>query len=111
MQDVIPGTTPDVSFKLRQDLTGLLAYMTFEHSRGQLTKSGTDLTITTGTDASGDYTLVTTTLTQHDTLSFPERGIIKVQIRACNQDGSTALATKKREFRMDEVLLQKELPL
>jgi len=111
MADVIRGTTPSVSYKVRSDLSGLDCYLTFEHARGLVTKTGDDLTVTTGSDDRGEYTLITAKLTQRETLGFPEGGHVKVQVRAVNQDGSTAFATYVAKFKADEVLLERVLPL
>ena len=111
MRQVIPGTTPSIGVKVRSDLTGMLVYLTFEHRGGPVTKSGEDLTIEHGTDRYGDYTVVSATLTQAETLGFPEKGTVKVQVRACNADGSTAYATEAGRFQVGEVLLDGEIPL
>ena len=113
IKPVIPGTTPDVSVKLHDtDLTGLLVYLTFEHRRGEMTKHGSDVSVVVDTDAgTGEtYSIVSTSLTQAETLGFPEDSTVKIQVRACNADGSVAVATYAGEFPTDEVLLAREIP-
>ena len=105
MQEIIRGTTPTVTVTVGTDLTGWTAYMTFEHSRGILTKSGDDVTVTA--------TTVACRLTQEDTLSFPEGGLVKVQVLWVDAVGDV-VGTKCDEnsvFRVLERLLEDEIPL
>lgn len=100
---MIRGTTPTVTISVGTDLTGWDVFVTFESTKGQLTKSGNDLAVTPG-----DTSTVDVPLTQEDTLSFPEGRTVKVQLCAV-KDGQR-IATKVGEITASEVLYEGVLP-
>lgn len=122
MQTVIRGTTPDIVLTdLDVDLSdGWEVYVSFgwdvsiNHERyvGQITKSGNDVTATS--------TTVTVSLSQADTLAFPEKGNncsplprVNVQIRAYK--GGDVIATDADDnsiaFYVGSAILESEIPL
>lgn len=108
---MIPGTTPTMSFNIPGDWTIFdSVWVTFEHSAGQLTKHGTDISEVVYSEETGKST-VSLKLTQEDTLSFPEKEKVTVQVRAEKDNGETAAATRVGKFKVEEVLLEKVIPL
>lgn len=102
---MIRGTTPTITIDTGgTDLTEWdSVWLTFEHSGGQITKTGADLSV----DEDG----VSCTLTQADTLAFPENGRVKVQLRAERDSGASAIACDVMSFSAREVLLEEVIPL
>ena len=118
---IIRGTTPTLVLEdLDQDLSdGWTVYVTFEwdvwarHERltGQITKSGNDVVATEDS--------VSVSLTQEDTLAFPEKGgngelpRVGVQIRAYK--GGNVIATDADDdsvyFYVGSAFLESEIPL
>ena len=114
MVTIIRGTTPTVNITgLDKDLSSWNVYVTFEwdsyvnhsHERGQITKHGTPVTVTS--------TQVSVALSQADTLAFPEKGTVKVQIKAYKS--GDVVATNADDpaswFYAGTALLEEEIPL
>lgn len=102
---MIRGTTPTITIDTGgTDLTEWdSVWLTFEHSGGQITKTGADLTVTQDG--------ISVKLTQSDTLSMPENGRVKVQLRAERDSGASAIACDVMSFSAREVLLEEVIPL
>ena len=94
------GTTPTLTIRLIdmdvKDLGSI--YVTFKQGDKKLTKVNGQFSIDEENNA------VSVPFTQEDTLYFG-KGMIETQIRALLQDGTTAVASKIREFSMERILL------
>lgn len=106
------GTTPPLEFEVEQtDLTGWTVYLTFT---APLAFTASNVTVTkTGEDLSIEYdpetasTIVTTTLTQADTLALPT-GTCEAQLRAV-KDGE-AIATEVVAVQVTRILMEGVIP-
>lgn len=94
------GTTPTVLIDIDMDLTGWDYWLTFSHRYGKLTKTSDECLFT----PEGEGGTVSVTLSQEETLSFPEGGIVRVQLRM--RRGDRAVATDIASVRTEEILLE-----
>ena len=97
------GTTPTLVLKFTEpslDLTvAANVYVTFRYGSNQLTKTGADLTIAPKT--------ISVSLSQEETLQFPE-GIISIQANWTGSDGFRA-ASEIANFTWSKQLLNEVL--
>ena len=99
---MIRGTTPTFIMTIEGfDLTTETSvYVTFEQGKYEITKTGTDLRLT----SSGEDTIVTLTLSQEETLAF-DVGRADLQVRFIKSDGK-AYATEKKPLNVKDVLYE-----
>lgn len=95
------GTTPTITATVNADISDMTIYLAFRVSKPRSVSTccgeSQDLLVLTGdrlrVTSEDDKTYIQCTLTQEETLSFPESGRIEVQARAVKNDGNTAIAT------------------
>ena len=108
------GTTPTITLTVTNedgsacDLTGNTNYLTFHLSGGDaaddLEKTGTDISA----EAVDDATVFEVTLTQAETLDWPEGGTVEIQLRS--KDGSgNAVATNITTLEVERILKDGEI--
>lgn len=99
---IIPGTTPTLRIVLDGSIKGCkMAELCIQCDRVQIIKGLTDLAL------SSDGTVVTVTLSQKETLQFPDNKVALVQLRVLI--GETALATNVMSVSTKELLHREEL--
>lgn len=87
------GTTPTITATVNADLTDMAVHLAFKVGGNVIVKQGEDLTIVVDNDGEEPTTVVSTSLTQEDTLSMRSGKECEVQIRAVQDDGAVAIAT------------------
>ena len=92
------GTTPTLSIRSNSDLTGWTVEVDVKGPSALITKTGNDVTITADTRGC----IVSTTLTQADTLSLSADNTAKVQLRAI-KDG-VAIASSIAALSVEDIL-------
>lgn len=102
---IIRGTTPTNIFTTDIDLQNATVYLTYaQYGNTVFEKTGNDLTIKTAEDDDGaTICLVTTTLTQDDTLALKANLNVSVQIRAIFADGK-AIASEIMNISVGDIL-------
>lgn len=100
---MIRGTTPTLTFTLSDNTIDLSSarnvYVTIQHGRRVITKTGSDLTI--------DGNVVTAWLSQEDSLSLPDGASAEAQINWTYYDGTVLnrAATAVKTFAIQKQLL------
>lgn len=85
---MINYTTPSISLVVEAvDLTGQDVYVTLEQGNHELTKTGSDLIITTDTHAQQTDTEIVFTLSQTESASFNFGKSVSVQVNWINASG------------------------
>lgn len=78
---MIRYTTPTISLTVEGvDITSADIYVSLEQGNTEMTKSGTDLTVTTDTHGQITDTILTTTLTQTESAMFAWSKAVSVQV-------------------------------
>ena len=99
------GTTPTVRLRISgYDLTDKTVYVSFQHKRKLITKTGSSLIVTY--DAEADESLILVPLSQKNTQEMEDT--VQVQVRFIDVNGQ-AYATKKAEIDVDSVLYRKKI--
>jgi len=101
------GTTPPLTVTVGGDISQYELYLTFKTSAGLVTKSGGDLNVEY--QQIDDETVISCTLTQHDTLAMA-CGTCEVQLRGVDNGGADAIATKIGNVPVERILLDGYLP-
>lgn len=94
---MIRGTTPTISFKLPFD------YNLVEEIWLTLEQRGKEVLTKTKEDMVYEWNIVSTKLTQEETLMFREKEQVKIQARIRTVDGNV-FASKIRTITVDEIL-------
>lgn len=95
---MIRGTTPTISLKAKFDFRGWYIYATIENGLNEITFEGDDVSV----EYENGYSLVSFTLTQEQTLSFPQNTKCEIQLRAIKDE--TAVASKVVKTNVDKIL-------
>ena len=90
MGEITRGTTPTPTFKVAADLSGFSLHLAFSQFGLLFVKTSDDLTVT----VDDGKTFIDCPLTQADTLKLDDLREVEVQLRAINDAGAVALATK-----------------
>ena len=105
------GTTPTITTRVNANLEGMEIYLAFRLDKNTLmVKRGEDLDVSYEMVDDVVYTIVSTTLSQEDTLSMKAGKTVEVQIRAVMDDGDIAVATDIESFQVDRILQDGVLP-
>lgn len=85
---MINYTTPTITLTVEGvDISANDIYVSLEQGRIELTKSGSDLIVTTDTHGQVTDTVITFTLTQEETASFNVGKAVSVQVNYINSSG------------------------
>lgn len=104
---MINYTTPTESFLIEgYDLSSQDVYVTFEQGSRELTKSGSDLTITTETVEGVTNTYISVLLTQEETAMFKPKDSVSVMVNWISEQGVRG-ATKQARIPVFENLLDR----
>lgn len=104
------GTTPTHRVTVKgSDISELSIHLTYKCGKVLIDKTGRDLDVTVDDSEEPASTVITTRLSQEETLSFKAGTKCEVQIRAVNANGSEALATKIKTLSVERVILDGEL--
>ena len=86
---MINYTTPTIALIVENiDLTGKDIYVTLEQGKHELTKSGTELTVTTQTEEQITDTHISFKLTQEESASFDYNKNVSVQVNWISSTGN-----------------------
>lgn len=94
------GTTPTITVTVDADLTGFNVHLALKNGSAVYVKENEDLDIS----VDGDRTVVSTTLTQEETLSFKAPSNLEIQIRAEKDDGTVAIASAIGTIKVEKIL-------
>lgn len=107
---MINYTTPTITLTVEGvDLTGQDVYVSLEQKPAELTKTGSDLTITTETHEQVTDTVIELTLTQEESAMFKPNNQVWLQVNWISQTGRRA-ATEIKSFPALVNLLDEVLP-